>query len=90
MEGYNSKISARQVTEGIISGYDTSVEQPIGNLPYPNYYVSAKIDSGNSGGVALSKNSNGLCLLGVATWLSLGDFETQGVVQNIHNVKYRR
>lgn len=87
-EGYSGSVSARQVTEGIISGYDTSVESPVGNLPYSNYYVSAKIDSGNSGGIALSKDSNGLCLLGVATWLSLGNFETQGVVQNIRNVFY--
>ena len=90
VEGYNSSISSRQVTEGIISGHDTSVESPIGNLPYSNYYVSAKIDSGNSGGIALSKDSNGLCLLGVATWLSLGNFETQGVVQNMRNVMYVR
>ena len=90
VEGYNSSISSRQVTEGIVSGHDTSVESPIGNLPYSNYYVSAKIDSGNSGGIALSKDSNGLCLLGVATWLSLGNFETQGVVQNMRNVMYAR
>jgi len=88
VQGYDSSISSRQVTEGIISGYDTAVVRPIGNLSYSNYYVSAKIDSGNSGGVALSKDSGGLCLLGVATWLSLGNFETQGVVQNIHNVFY--
>ena len=90
VEEYNSSISSKQVTEGIISGHDTSIERPVGNLPYSNYYVSAKIDSGNSGGVVLSKDNNGLCLLGVATWLSLGNFETQGVVQNMRNVMYQR
>ena len=84
VDGYNSQISSRQVTEGIISGYDTSIRSPIGKLPYSNYYVSAKIDSGNSGGIALSKDSDGLCLLGVATWLSIGNFEAQGIVQNIN------
>lgn len=59
-------------------------------MPYPNYFVSAKVDSGNSGGVAFSKDSNGLCVLGIPTWLTIGNFETQGLVQNIHNVFYER
>lgn len=78
---YDVPVSTRQVTEGVISSYYESIK-----LPYSNYYVSAKIDSGNSGGIALSKDSKGLCLLGVTTWLSVGNFETQGIVQNIHNV----
>ncbi len=80
--------TVRTITNGIISSYDSSEVQPFGFLPYPDYFVSAKIDSGNSGGIAFSKDSNGLCLLGVPTWLSLGVYETQGIVQNIHNVMY--
>ncbi|MBU6415530.1 hypothetical protein KGQ34_04820, partial [Patescibacteria group bacterium] len=79
-------LSSRISTNGIISGYDNSVILPPQNLSNPNYYVSAKIDSGNSGGVAFSKDSNGLCVLGVPTWLSIGNYETQGIIQNIHNV----
>ena len=75
----------RIVTDGIVSGHDKSV----GPLPYPNYFVSAKIDSGNSGGIAFSKDEQGLCILGVPTWLTIGNFETQGLVQNIHNIFYR-
>ncbi|MBU3964944.1 hypothetical protein KKG29_02260 [Patescibacteria group bacterium] len=76
----------RIVTDGKISGY-LGVDL-ISNeyIPVANYYVSAIVDSGNSGGVALSKNKDGLCLLGVPTWLKLGNYETQGVVQNINNI----
>jgi S1-C subfamily serine protease len=70
----------RTTTNGIISGYDTS------GIGAPNYFVSAKIDNGNSGGMALAKDSNGLCLLGLPTWLTVGNYETQGLVQNIINV----
>jgi len=75
----------RTVTNGVISSYDHSV-QP--NLPDPNYYVSAKVDSGNSGGIALSKNNGKLCVLGVPTWVSTGNYENEGVIQNINNVMY--
>ena len=78
----------RTATNGIISAHDTSVEYSKG-LPYPNYFVSAKIDSGNSGGIAFSKTSNGLCVLGIPTWLTVGNYETQGLIQNIHNVMYK-
>lgn len=74
------------VTNGIISAHNTSETKPLGPLSYVNYFVSAKIDSGNSGGIALSKDNNGLCVLGIPTWLSIGRYETQGIVQNIHNV----
>lgn len=70
----------RTVTNGIISGYDTS------QVGEPNYFVSAKIDAGNSGGMALAKDTNGLCTLGLPTWLTVGNYETQGLVQNIVNV----
>jgi len=89
VEGSSSNQTFRAATNGIISAHDTSVGYSKG-LPYPNYFISAKIDSGNSGGVAFSKNKNGLCILGIPTWLSIGKYETQGVIQNIHNVFYTK
>ena len=80
----------RTVTNGIISGFDEKVKKPQGNLPYVNYLVSAKIDSGNSGGLALSKSKGKLCILGIPTWLTVGNYETQGILQNIHNVFYNK
>lgn len=74
----------RTVTNGIISGYDTSQKGDA------NYFVSAKIDNGNSGGIALAKEASGLCILGLPTWLTVGNYETQGLVQNITNVLPKR
>lgn len=85
LEGNQSNLI---VSNGTVSGYDDSSKQPLGNLPYFNYFVSAKIDSGNSGGIALSKDKSGLCVLGIPTWLSVGVYETQGLIQNIHNVMF--
>jgi hypothetical protein len=74
-------------TNGVISG---NYLIPQGSsLPYANYYISATIDSGNSGGVAFSKDANGLCLLGIPTWITLtGNFTNEGIIQNIHNVTW--
>ena len=36
--------------------------------------------------VAIAKDGNGLCVLGIPTWLTVGNYETQGLVQNIRNV----
>ena len=77
----------RTITNGIISSYDSSSIDS--GLPYSNYFISAKIDSGNSGGIALSKNNGNLCLLGIPTWVNIGNYETQGVVQNMDNVMYQ-
>lgn len=85
--GYASN-SARVVTNGIVSGYDDSTKFP-GKLPASDYYISAKIDSGNSGGIALAKIDGKMCLLGIPTWLTVGNYETQGLVQNIHNIFYK-
>lgn len=79
-------VATQITTNGIISGFGPVAT----SLPDPNYFISAKIDSGNSGGIAFAKNENGLCILGIPTWLTVGNYETQGVVQNIHNVMYAR
>ncbi len=73
-------------TNGIISGYDSSSKSK--GLPHSNYYVSSIIDSGNSGGVAFSKDSRGMCLLGLPTWIVTGNYSNQGLVQNINNVTW--
>ena len=74
-------------TNGVISG-DYSTYQSDG-LPDSDYYISATIDSGNSGGVAFSKDANGLCLLGIPTWITLtGNFTNEGIVQNILNITW--
>lgn len=84
--GITQNKSFRTITNGIISAHDISVTGMYGKLPYVNYFVSAKIDSGNSGGIAISKDKNGLCVLGVPTWLTIGNYETQGLIQNINNI----
>ncbi len=76
------------VTEGTISAYDDTVQYSPTSLPDVNYFISAKIDSGSSGGIVFSKTEKGLCVLGIPTWISLGNYETQGMAQNIHNVTY--
>jgi hypothetical protein len=75
-------------TNGIISGNYSTYQN--GGLPNTDYYISATIDSGNSGGVAFSKNMDGLCLLGIPTWITLtGNFTNEGVVQNINNIRVK-
>ena len=85
ISGYTSTASFRISSDGIISGYN-SLDAAGSPLPYNNYFISAKIDSGNSGGIVISKTSAGLCVLGIPTWIALGHYETNGLVQNIHNV----
>lgn len=87
-QGFLQRVASQIVTNGIISGHDTTVVKPKGKLPYQNYFISATVDSGNSGGIAFAKDKNGLCVLGVPTWLTIGNYQTQGLVQNIHNVFY--
>lgn len=72
---------AQTVTNGVVSGYETYTDTS-------NYYVSAKVDSGNSGGLAFSKHNEKLCVLGVPTALSIGNFETQGIILNIHKINF--
>ncbi len=64
------------VTSGIVSGID-------GN---GNYYTDAKIDSGNSGGLAVSKIDNKICLAGIPTWVSRGNFENLGLIQPLEDI----
>ena len=57
-------------TEGIISGYDG------------NYYItSAKIEHGNSGGVAILENQN--CYIGIPTFSDIGSIESLGRILEV-------
>lgn len=76
----------RIVTEGIVSGHDTSVANSSGNNQSPDFFTSAKLDGGNSGGIALSKTDNEFCVLGVPTWVNVGEYTTQGIIQNINSI----
>ncbi len=60
------------VSEGIISGRDE----------YQRYFTTAKVDSGNSGGLAVAKINGKACMVGIPTWVSSGKFENLGVIQN--------
>ena len=65
--GSESDITA---TDGIISGYDG------------NYYItSAKIEAGNSGGVAILLKDN--CNLGIPTFTKIGEVESMARILNI-------
>ena len=66
------------VTEGIISG---TTEDGL------NFYTSAKIDSGNSGGLAISKINNEICIVGIPTWLSQGEYDNLAMIQSWEKIK---
>jgi len=66
------------VTEGIISG---TTDDGL------NFYTSAKIDSGNSGGLAVSKVNNEICIVGVPTWLSQGEYNNLAMIQSWEKIK---
>jgi hypothetical protein len=58
------------VTDGIISGYDG------------NYYItSAKVEHGNSGGIAISLKNN--CYLGIPTFVAKGEIESLARILDI-------
>ena len=61
------------VTEGIVSGYDDE------------YYVtSAKVEAGNSGGVAVLVKDN--CYLGIPTYAKIGDVESLARILKVNYI----
>jgi hypothetical protein len=60
-------------TEGIISGYDGQY-----------YTTSAKIEHGNSGGLAIHEKNN--CYLGIPTGVVTGGFESLGRILDVKNI----
>lgn len=75
--------NAFSVINGVISGYDNSNPDA-----YNDYYVTAPVDNGDSGGVALSKYNNEVCILGVPTWVSVGEHQNEGDTLDINNILY--
>lgn len=60
-------------TDGIVSGYDG------------DYYItSAKVESGNSGGVAISLKNN--CYLGIPTFVQMGNIESLARILDIRAI----
>lgn len=72
--GYPSIGSASDITatEGIISGYENGY-----------YITSAKVDHGNSGGVAILIKEN--CYLGVPTYVQAGELESLARILDFNN-----
>lgn len=72
--GYPSIGSASDITatEGIISGYENGY-----------YITSAKVDHGNSGGVAILIKDN--CYLGVPTYVQAGELESLARILDFNN-----
>jgi len=66
---YTSSFSLPTITEGIISSWEN-----ISNIPY--YITSAKIEHGNSGGIAVTDNY--YCMIGIPTAVVVGDSESLG------------
>jgi len=66
------------VTDGIVSGIEYTAYGPI-------YKTSAKIDRGNSGGLAIDNNSK--CGIGIPTWATSGAFDGLGYIQSWDMIK---
>lgn len=63
------------VTDGLVSSFDED-----GDI-----VTSAKIDSGNSGGLAVDERG---CIVGVPVAVSIGDYENLGEVISVNNVNH--
>jgi len=74
-------VTSKTITKGSISAYQ---RDPLKDQV--DYFISAEIDAGSSGGIALARSEKGVCVLGIPTWIFFGEYASQGVVQNIHNV----
>jgi len=61
------------VTDGIVSGIEYTAYGAV-------YKTSAKIDRGNSGGLAIDNNSK--CGIGIPTWATSGAFDGLGYIQS--------
>lgn len=65
--------SGLTVTEGIISGYDDEY-----------YITSAKVEHGNSGGVAISVKNN--CYLGIPSFVQAGELESLARILKVQSI----
>lgn len=87
LDDFGTPTYNQTVTTGIISSHDRSLLYK--GWPDVNYFTDAQVDSGNSGGLALTKTNGGLCALGLPTQVSLGNFQTQGLILSINNITAR-
>jgi hypothetical protein len=74
VKNYNTKRNLI-LTEGIISGKSKN-----------GYFTTAKIDTGNSGGLAVAKEDGEMCIVGIPTWVSVGELDSLGIIQPIDNI----
>lgn len=65
--------STLTVTEGIVSGSEYTSFGPV-------FKTSAKIDTGNSGGIAVNQDKG--CSIGIPTWANAGEIEGLGYIQS--------
>lgn len=63
------------ITSGLISGQNDNGD----------FFTDAKIDAGNSGGLAVSKVDGEICIVGIPTWVSQGDYENLGLIQSFED-----
>lgn len=73
--GEGSKVRNLIVVEGIISGFEEN-----------NYFTTAQIDTGNSGGLTIAKINGDICIVGIPTWINIGEAQILGIVQPFDNV----
>ncbi len=65
------------VFDGLISGKDSNGD----------FYTTAKIDAGVSGGLAVAKINGEICIVGIPTWISSGDYENIGIIQSFEKIR---
>lgn len=81
VDAAGNRSANKLATAGTISGYSGYQTSPS-----VNYFVTAQMDAGNSGGAAIARDTNGLCFLGIPTWVNQGEYANTGMVQNINNL----
>ncbi|MCK5466630.1 hypothetical protein KAI56_04025 [Candidatus Parcubacteria bacterium] len=81
-------------TRGVISGNTGRGYDDSGREILESYFTTAQIDSGNSGGLAITKlteaqtgaygtlKKGDICIIGVPTWTSVGEYVNVGLIQN--------
>jgi len=65
------------VSNGIISGKNLNGD----------YFTDAKIDSGFSGGLAVAKIDDEICIVGIPTWIGEGQYENLGLIQSFQKIR---
>ena len=81
-------------TRGVISGNTGRGYDDFGREILESYFTTAQIDSGNSGGLAITKlteaqtgaygtlRKGDICIIGIPTWTSVGEYVNVGLIQN--------